>query len=119
MCKQFGYQHIPQKFAKEMNDFNFQFLYPYINFNCPCFFPEIVTNKKGKEKKKYEYKNMMTPYDKLKSIPDAETYLKKGFTFEILNQKATELTDNACADLLKEQRILLFNQIFTIDLKEA
>jgi len=46
--KQFGYAHIPQKFAKKMNGFNFTYLYPYINFHRPCFFPEIVTDKKGK-----------------------------------------------------------------------
>ena len=62
---------------------------------------------------------MMTPYEKLKSLPNSEKYLKKGISFEILDKQATELTDNACADLLKKQRILLFNQIFTKDLKEA
>jgi hypothetical protein len=117
--KQFGYQHIPQKFANKLNEFNFKFLYPYINFHRPCFFPEVITDEKGKEKKKYEYKNMMTPYEKLKSLPNVKNYLKKGISFEILDKQATELTDNACADLLKEQRILLFNQIFTQDLKEA
>ena len=117
--KQFGYQHIPQKFANKLNEFNFKFLYPYINFHRPCFFPEVITDEKGKEKKKYEYKNMMTPYEKLKSLPNFKNHLKKGISFEILDKQATELTDNACADLLKEQRILLFNQIFTQDLKEA
>lgn len=117
--KQFRYQHIPQKFATKMNKFNFDYLYPYINFHRPCFFPEIVTDEKGKEKKKYEYKNMMTPYEKFKSLPDAKKHLKDGITFEILDMQATNLTDNASADLLKKERTLLFSQIFSSDLKEA
>ena len=62
---------------------------------------------------------MLTPYDKLKSLPNSEKNLKKVVSFKILDQKASELTDNACADLLKKLRILLFNEIFTQDLKEA
>ena len=42
-----------------------------------CLYPTIVIDKKGKQKKKYEYKNMMTPYGKLKSLGNAEQYLKE------------------------------------------
>jgi hypothetical protein len=34
----------------------------------------------------------MTPCEKLKSLPDAETYLKADFLFEILDQQAMEIT---------------------------
>ncbi|WP_206743851.1 hypothetical protein, partial [Acidithiobacillus thiooxidans] len=54
----------------------------------PCFFPETHTDAKGKQRKLYPYENMMTPYDKLKSLPQAESYLKPGVTFEILDQLA-------------------------------
>ncbi len=110
--KQFGYQHIAQKWASLMNKFNLKYLYPYINYHRPCFFPEITTDKKGKQRKRYLYKNMMTPYEKLKSLPNAETYLKPDFHFEILDEQAMEMTDNACAELLQKERNKLFNQIF-------
>ena len=110
--KQFGYQHIAQKWAPLMNEFNLKYLYPYINYHRPCFFPEITTDDKGKERKTYAYKNMMTPYEKLKSLPDAKMYLKPDFHFEILDEQVMEMTDNACAELLQKERNKLFNQIF-------
>jgi hypothetical protein len=51
-----------------MNDFNVNYLCPHINYHRPCFFPEIKIDAKGKQRKTYPYKNMMTPYDKLKSL---------------------------------------------------
>ncbi len=110
--KQFGYQHIEQKWAPLMNEFNLKYLYPYINYHRPCFFPETTTDEKGKQRKIYLYKNMMTPYEKLKSLPDAKTYLKADFHFEILDEQVMEMTDNACAELLQKERNKLFNLIF-------
>ncbi len=58
------------------------------------------------------YKNMMTPYDKLKSLPNSEKYLKSGLSFAILDLVAMEMTDNEAAKILKTEKLKLFNQIF-------
>ena len=79
--KVLGYAHIPQRFAPEVHEFNSRYLTPYINYHRPCFFAEIEVDSKGKERKKYPYKSMMTPYDKFKSLPNAADYLKPGITF--------------------------------------
>jgi len=113
--KTLGYQHIPQKWAPEVNEFNLKFLYPYINFHRPCFFSEKATDKKGKQRKVYPAKNMMTPFDKLKSITNAENYLKPNVTFEILEKVAMEMSDNEAACLLQKERRKLFDQIFGQD----
>ena len=110
-----GYQHIPQKWATEINEFNLSYVFPYINFHRPCFFPEIYTDEKGKERKKYPAENLMTPFDKLKTIPNAEKYLKSEWTFEILEQVAMEMSDNEAAELLQKKRTELFNLIFEPD----
>lgn len=109
--KTFGYCHIPQHSAKILNEFNQAALNPYVNYHRPCLFPTVITDKKGKQKKKYEYKNMMTPYEKFKSLPDAEQYLKNDITFENLDEIATKMTDNEAADYLQQQRKLLFKNI--------
>ena len=49
--KQFGYSHIPQRWAALINDFNREHLNPYLDFHRPCFFPETRTDAKGKERK--------------------------------------------------------------------
>jgi hypothetical protein len=109
--KAFGYQHISKKWANKINIFNINFLNPYINFHRPCFFPEIITDEKGKQKKIYEYKNMMTPYDKLKSLPDSEKYLKPEVTFSALDEFAMKMSDNESAELLLKERQKLFTLI--------
>ena len=74
-------------------------------------YPTVTIDEKGKQKKKYEYKNMMTPYEKLKSLPEANCYLKAGLTFKRLDDIATSMTDNEAAEHLQLRRKLLFNHI--------
>ncbi|MHA1394301.1 MAG: hypothetical protein ACTSRZ_12415 [Promethearchaeota archaeon] len=54
-------------------------------------------NKKGKIKKKYRYQDYMTPYEKLRSIPDVRKYLKESITFEMLDKITKRYTDNEMA----------------------
>jgi len=115
--KQFGYSHIPQRWAPLVNDFNQQHLNPYLNFHRPCFFPETRTDAKGKQRKVYRYENLMTPYDKLKSLPDAKDYLKTGMSFEILDSLAHQISDNQAADQLQKARQKLFKTIYGQTLK--
>ena len=60
---------------------------------------------------------MMTPYDKLKSLPEAKDYLKPGATFEILDKVAHQISDNQAADQLQKARRKLFNTIHGQTLK--
>jgi transposase InsO family protein len=53
-----GYCHIPQKFASQVNRFNHEHLVPYVNYHRPCFFPEIITDAKGKQEKRYNCKQI-------------------------------------------------------------
>lgn len=47
-----------------------------------AIFPETITDDKGKQRKRYPYKNLiMTPYEKLKSLAHAEHYLKPELTW--------------------------------------
>lgn len=115
--KQFGYSHIQQHWAPLINAFNHDYLNPYINYHRPCFFSEIKIDEKGKERKTYLYKNMMTPYDKLCSLTHAEKYLKPGVTFEILDEIAYKISDNQAADQLLKARQKLFITINKQDLK--
>jgi len=109
--KHFGYQHIPQRFAAQVNTFCQDFLNPYVNFHRPCFFAETLTGPKGKIRKRYLQKNMMTPYDKLKSLPNAKDFLQPGITFAQLDSTATTLSDNQAARRLNEARTKLFQSI--------
>jgi transposase InsO family protein len=115
--KLFGYSHIPQRWAPLINAFNQQHLNPYINFHRPCFFPETTTDHKGKQRKIYRYETMMTPYEKLTSLPNAKDYLKPGISFEILDKLAHQISDNQAADQLQKARQKLFKTIHGRTLK--
>ena len=110
--KHFGYAHIPQQSAPLINQFNQDTLNPYINYHRPCFFPVTVVDAKGKHKKTYPYSAMMTPYDKLKSLPDTAQYLKPQISFEKLDTLAYAMSDNQAAEQLREAKRELFRSIF-------
>ena len=95
-----------------MNEFNRLFLNPHLNYHRPCFFPVIKTDAKGKQKKHYPYESMMTPYDRLKTIPNAEVYLKPEVTFKDLDEFSMLMSDNESARILNNERTKLFNLIF-------
>ena len=61
----------------------------------------------------------MTPYDKLKSLPGAETYLKPTLSFAILDEVAYAISDNQAADRLQKARQKLFHTIREQDLKSG
>jgi len=109
--KHLGYAHIPQHCASLVNAFCAGYLNPYANFHRPCFFPETITDAKGKERKRYRYQDMKTPYEKFKSLPNASDYLKPTVTFEQLEAQAAKMSDNDAALAMNNARKKLFRDI--------
>jgi hypothetical protein len=109
--KHFGYAHIPGRFAQRVNDFAQNVLSPYLNFHRPCFFPTEEVDPKGRVRKRYRYDQMMTPYDKLKALPDASQFLKPDICFQTLNAAAYAISDNDAARALNQARDQLFLSI--------
>ena len=109
--KQLGYAYIPQRCAELINEFDRDFFNPYINFHRPCFFPVTVIDPKGKIRKTYPYEEVRTPYERLKSLPQAESYLCPGVTFETLDAIANQMSDNQFAERMVKARSNLFQQI--------
>jgi len=95
--KHIGYNHIPKDKYQIVNEFYQKYLNHYLNYHRPCAFPEIITDKKGKQKKIYPKDNYMTPYEKLKTIKNSNEYLKKNISFEQLNKIAYTMSDTEFA----------------------
>jgi len=117
--KQLGYAHIPQHCADLVNAFLEQHLNAYVNYHRPCFFPLTVLDAKGKQRKTYPYERITTPYEKLKSLPRAESHLKPGLTFETLDAIAFAISDNEAARQLNAARRQLFKAIAEQDQRVA
>jgi len=109
--KHLGYAHIPGRYANPVNHFTQNVLSPYLNFHRPCFFPTEAIDAKGRIRKHYRYDQMMTPYDKLRSLPNAAQYLKPGITFDQLDAIAFAISDNEAAQRLNQARAELFRSI--------
>jgi transposase InsO family protein len=110
--KAFGKVHIPQHHAELIDHFNRQHLNPCLNFHRPCHFPTVETNSSGKQRKRYRLEDMMTPYDKLKSLPNAKQYLKPHISFKWLDALANRHSDLDAWKKLRNARKLLFKKIF-------
>jgi len=108
--KLFGYEHIAQRHAARFNTFCIEYLNPFVNFHRPCLFATEVpdANKPGRIKRVYLQCDVMTPLDKLASLPQVHQYLRKGITLEHLYQLAHALTDVQAAEELNDARAALF-----------
>jgi len=109
--KHLGYGHIPAAYAEALHTFNRDVLSPYLNYHRPCLFPREHVDAKGKVRKTYPDEAIATPYEKLKSLPHAERYLKTGITFEQLDAIAYQISDNEAARQLNAARAELFKSI--------
>lgn len=109
--KHLGYSHIPQRFAAEVNAFCAEQLNPYLNFHRPCLFAEEVADQKGKLRKRYPLRLVMTPFEKLHSLAGAAAFLKPGTTLDALRAEAGTRSDNEAAACLNQARQRLFLSI--------
>ena len=107
--KIYGRNYIDQKWAKTIDKFNRKYVNFYLNYHRPCGFASDYTDSKGKIKKKY--KTWMTPYEKFKSLKNAEQYLKPNFDFKELDKLAYEKSDNQFAEGMNNAKTKLFRLI--------
>lgn len=104
--KHMGYIHIKKKHAGRINEFYKNHFNVYVNFHRPCGYATTIVNAKGKEKKVYNLYE--PPYEHLKKIPDAASFLKDGITFEKLDAIAYAMSDNDHATLMQKAKETLF-----------
>ena len=107
--KHMGHWHIPQKHAPIINTFYQDHFNPYLNFHRPCGFATVTVDDKGRRRK--SYKTYQTPYERLKSIPDAMAFLRTGLSFQILDTIASKFTDNEAAARMRNARDKIFKTI--------
>ena len=100
--KHMGRNFIAKENATMINDFYFNYFNIYLNYHRVCLYAVDYVDKRGKIKKKYEKTNV--PYEYFKSLENAESYLKDGLTFSILDQVAHEKSDNEYATLLQIEK---------------
>mgnify|MGYP006168468975 FL=1 len=113
--KVFGYAHIPQRWAAPVNALCREQLNPFLNLHRPCLFATEVADPKkpGRIKRVYRPRDVMTPLDKLASLPNAAQFLRPDVTLAGLQELARARTDVQAAEDLAAARRALFKRITT------
>ena len=109
--KHLGHGHIPRRLAPVVNEFTQRVLSPFLNYHRPCLFPTDTLDDKGRVTKRYHDRDVMTPYDKLKSLDHAERFLNSGVTFDQLDAIAHAVSDLDAAHALNDARDALLRTI--------
>lgn len=113
--KHMGYGYIAEKLAPEITRFCVDYFNPYLNFNRPCAFKKEKYAREGSKRKVYLYDEIMTPYEKFRSLPRVESFLKPGITLENLNKQELKYGDLDFAKSVKEEKCKLFPTINASD----
>jgi transposase InsO family protein len=108
--KLIGYGHIGGEHAGHLDKFYAEHLNPYLNFHRPCGFATVTLDARGKRQRQYKIEDYATPYEKLKSLPDAAGYLKPGVSFAHLDKVAKAMSDTECAKKMSAAKAKLLRQ---------
>ena len=75
---------------------------PYLNYHRVCRFPRRRAGAGGRARGRRRDADLMTPYEKLKSLRGAAACLLPGTTFAQLDAIASAMSDNEAARALME-----------------
>jgi len=108
--KHIGYGHIPSEHADRIHRFYTAHLNPYLNYHRPCGFAQVKLDERGRRRRCYRQQDYQTPYEKLRSLPEAHRYLKDGMRWEILDGFAYALSDTEAARRMLRAKTELLRQ---------
>ena len=107
--KHMGYSHIPQQYAKPINEFFEKTFNSWLNLHRPCMYATEVISNKGKIKKVYKNADVKTPLECLAELSKKGLVtFKKGITLEDLQKQAKEKTDLQASNEMRAAKKALF-----------
>ena len=112
--KTLGYVHIPRTASNvtAINQWYMAWFVPYLNFHRPCAFRKTVIDEKtGKRTHSYPVDNYRTPYEKLRSLDNAQQYLKPEVAFDLLDHQAYAMSDTEWTATMQEQKAAMWKSI--------
>ena len=109
VSKHMVYSHIPQKYAKPINEFFANTFNFWLNMHRPCLFATEVIGDKGKIKKVYKHADVKTPLECLAVLSEkCLVTFKKGITLKDLQNQACAKTDLQAAKEMQAAKAQLF-----------
>jgi transposase InsO family protein len=111
--KHMGYGYIGAEHAEKVQQFHTTHLNPYLNFHRPCGFATVSLDARGKRRRQYPREDYATPYEKLKSLPEAPSHLKEKMSLARLDQLAAGMSDTECAKKMAAAKAKLLRMVKT------
>lgn len=108
--KHIGYGHIAGEHAERIQRFYMGYFNPYLNYHRPCGFAQVELDQRGRRRRRYRQQDYATPYEKLRSLPEAHRYLKEGLRWELLDTWAYEVSDTEAARRMLHAKTELLRQ---------
>jgi hypothetical protein len=84
--KHIGYGYIHASHADPINDFDREYLNPYLNYHRPCAQAEVEIDERGC--KRVRYKRYQTPLETLLALEKPAQYLRQGLSINALKRIA-------------------------------
>ena len=109
--RHFGAAPIPAGCCGDLNGFALGALYEHLNFHHPCCFASERADARGKVRRVYRPQDVMTPFEKLRSLPDAASHLRPGVTMEQLRGTELRMSDLESGLCLQQEERRLFGRI--------
>jgi hypothetical protein len=100
--KHMGRNFIEKRHSKVIDSFYTEYFNTYLNYHRVCLYATDYMDKRGKIRKKYD--QTFVPYERLKSLNNAEQYLKAGVTFAKLDAIAYKESDNEFAETMQKAK---------------
>lgn len=105
--KHIGHGPIAAGHAEEFQKFFTAHLNPYLNYHRPCGFATVRIEPGGRRKRTYPADDYRTPFEKLTSLRNWESYLKPGLDAERLRREAVKLSDTEAARNMQKAKLAL------------
>jgi hypothetical protein len=100
--KHMGRNFIEKRHSRVIDTFYTDYFNIYLNYHRVCLYATDSVDKRGKIRKKYD--QTFVPYERFRSLPHAEQYLKKGVTFAKLDAVAYKESDNEFAEMMQKAK---------------
>jgi len=108
--KHMGYGHIASEHADRIQRFYTAHFNSYLNYHRPCGFAQVQFDERGRRRRRYRREDYATPYEKLRSLPEAHRYLKEGLRWQLLDGFAYALSDTEAAQRMMRAKAELLRQ---------
>jgi hypothetical protein len=84
---------------------------PILNYHRLCGFAQVELDERGRRRRRYRQADYATPYEKLRSLPEAHRYLKQGPRWETAWLSSLDaLSDTEAAQRMMRAKAELLRQ---------